>query len=114
MKTLPLPVTPESFLDVHLEILNCLLRLTKQERVLLRLLIESHQSKDPQPEFLGNQHRATLAQEMELSESGVANYIKSLTDKKALLRKRHVYSLNPLVLPEQDGISFPFVWNTPT
>lgn len=101
-----LKVDENLFITRHLQVLNGILNLTKMQRLVLGRFL-----------FYGDVTTETRHKVMEdltlKSSADVNNYVKQLKDKSVILEQEDgKYVLNPKILPDREGVSILFVWES--
>lgn len=107
----------EDFYKKYYQALNGILKLTNKEFLILERLSYRKSQGLEDKELFSSKIRTEIAQELNMSKFNFNNYIKTLTDRKILVRTNKQLAINPSIyknitdLPHVDlNIRFNIVW----
>lgn len=97
-KSIVLKVNEGNYIRSYLQLFVHVLKLTDKELQVLEYIVMMYYEANYN--FLSSQNRIFLTQKMGFkSVMNLNNYIKSLKDKKVIIKKEGIYIVNPLLIP---------------
>lgn len=96
------------YYETHLSLINCLLpvKLTPMEITVLSRFMALE--GDIALHRFGSSAKKIVKDDLELSTAGMSNYMRSLTEKKFLIKKGDIIEILPILFPKKEEQSYMF------
>ena len=111
---LQLQVTKEDFYKKYYQAINGILKLTNKELLILDNLSYRKSLGQSNKELFSSKNRTAVSTELGISKFNFNNYIKSMTDRKILIRTNKQLSINPAIyqdITNLQSVDFKFIFN---
>ena len=111
---LQLQVTKEEFYKKYYQAINGVLKLTSKELIILDNLSYRKFLGQSNKELFSSKNRTIISNELGISKFNFNNYIKSMTDRKILIRTNKQLSINPAIyqdITNLQSVDFKFIFN---
>lgn len=111
---LQLQVTKEEFYKKYYQAINGVLKLTNKELLILETLSYRKFLGQSDKELFSSKNRTVITKELGISRFNFNNYIKSLSDRKILIKSNKQLSINSAIyqdITNLDTLDFKFTFN---